>query len=700
MEDVTSESSPRARPSKDPLTEFDESRRILNDGNQFTLAKIRKRVGESIQQRVSEWEPALPEGYEQTSDGSWYSTMADGFGKIEDPASEPALRSFMRREQTLGGIKKIASGVAEGQPVGRAIVGALPANAARMLGYGGAAIWAGNKALSAAEDQREKNRAYQSVLGGDNKEGFGERTRESLWALSNRGTIGGDNARQISQQALRIYGDDRGARDEAQMFAKNAMMQFGMSVSSSMKLVEAAAKSGGSSLAGLTKSLERVTEGARSAGISADVMQQKFTQNYESMGSIASGSTQIALAETMTTNQAQMGRRLGQLDYSDQFSGNNMLIQAARAGMSPGDWTTMLNTPEGASVAAQMQYEVQRETMDTQVSPEIRDHIEQRVTEAGGWEALEGDPNNPIWRNLGQEISNKDLFGANAVDPYLAQTVLTGRGAAPGYLQATDTAEYIARHYGGGEEQSRAVERRMEDAQARDINMDASGNALPEGERNMDAWDESMDNIRLDRATWADGGEERTSLDSRDATHVAHRNNLFRKESVHVDNVKRAYSRRLLAGEDILPAVEEILGSGSLTKNTKVQVSVKNEDGTSGVREVSMQEAIEHFSDQLQRGTAAIEFDKDQGFTEIGGQFVTQADYEGDNSAGATSEEARNLGTAVDASRIDAASGQRVVVEPTEELRRWIRVADAESGSNPYDYTGQPHPANPVPGRP
>lgn len=670
---------------------------IYDATRNFSMRDVRSAAGRAVGQRLSGLQAREPENYTQGASGDWRWTGGEGLlgGVVEDPESNPEIARYLASARNISRVKDIVSGVASGQPVGNAIIGNIPA-IAKVAGVAGLAYQGVNQVLDFAEGQRQQNLGYQQVLGGGNIEGFGERARRNMFELANRGGIGSAAAGELYEGALQTYGTDRERRSEAERFGRDAMLQFGMTVRDSMALVNAAAQSSGSSLGALSNSLERVTEGAREAGINAETMRDQFISTYQGIAGVVSGAAQTALAESITMNQIGMGRRMSDLDYSQQFQGNNLFLQAAQAGMTPGEYAAQINAgPEGAALASQTAFAVERRAVENVTTPQVRDYITQQFEAAGGLEQYRNDPNNQIFSDIARDIQNREIMGNAVLDPMRVQELVTQMGG-PTNLSLAEASEYVVRNLARDPgREAEQLEQTQIAARASDVNIeDAEGNLLPEGTRDL----EEMRDIK-----------ERIGLKLRPGQTYEDQSNLWGRESVTLKNQKRAYMRHVRDTGERLPVIEQILERGDLTENSRVRVRVEGPEGFEE-RDVSMQEAIEHFSDQLQRGTASIETDEGMGFEQIADQFTAQSDYGydeegnfvGDRTDIDTDEDLAQMGESAreaDERRQREGGSTRVLVEPTDELRRWIRQVESES-SDPYNHEGVPAPARPTPGRP
>lgn len=214
------------------------------------------------------------------------------FGRPADEAAGVAARSGM------------ISTFAETGEVGPSLLagGGLEAGA----GAVGAAYGAYRAGGAFLTDERSKNAAYQSVLGGSNVQAIGQRVGETLWGLGQWGTFSPGQASHIYQEVTGL-GLTGTQRSNALGFVSGNYRSMGMSPDESIGLLTTSVQNAANDLDSLTASLQGVTQAARDAGVNADTFRQIFASTYSSAIGAFGGGSAALLAGGIAATQASEG---------------------------------------------------------------------------------------------------------------------------------------------------------------------------------------------------------------------------------------------------------------------------------------------------------------------------------------------------------------------------------------------------------
>lgn len=290
-----------AEPVRSRYDEFAERRDFFKDPRTggFSLRNLRQKVGEAAMERAGnfEWGDQLhwtPHGWRDPQTGQF--------------AGADRVASFLRKEKVVGAAREFTRGLASGQTLRQAGMGALPGSLARGAGWIGAGFMAANTVGDFLETQRAQNAEWQSILGGGQRDAIGQRIEQRLFGLSQFGVMDSEQAqaafRSVSETGM--VGEER---SNALNFVMQNYRQLGMSVEESMELVRIAAETGTESLQGVAQSLRQVSESAVEAGVNAEKARKMFIGQYESLLSLTgSGVGSAQLASALTSASVGLGR--------------------------------------------------------------------------------------------------------------------------------------------------------------------------------------------------------------------------------------------------------------------------------------------------------------------------------------------------------------------------------------------------------
>jgi hypothetical protein len=262
----------------------------------------------------------------------------DGTPKYEkvNPADVPRLQKRERVESAV----QTAMGRAitgEGLKGVTDIAGALiPDAAAGPVGWaiGGATV-AGEVGLQAAHlvaNQRAKNAQYQSIMGGSNFAGFGQRIQSTMFGIRNAFTLGSGQAQEAFMGATQM-GMRGNERNNALNMAVSAFNSMGMSVSQSLAAMNIQAQSGYENFTALEQSLKGVTAAAKETSQNADAVRQSFINTLGAVTqNVGGGAGTNTAAAAISTMQAGLGRQFANVNFSGLTDQNRLYMMASNAG--------------------------------------------------------------------------------------------------------------------------------------------------------------------------------------------------------------------------------------------------------------------------------------------------------------------------------------------------------------------------------
>jgi hypothetical protein len=248
---------------------------------------------------------------------------------------------------------------------------------------GGAVISAATQIPAEIRSQRDKNAFYQSIEGGSNFDGFGERFSEEVYRWSTPMVFSSEEARKAFKGVTKLgYNskvEDGIGRQEALNFVYHGKTRRGQSVDESLQQLQVNSKNALGSLNDLNKALNAVSDSAGKAGVNSQLARAEFTQlmDVAIKGGYGSKAADVASAEQQTKNS--YGRSFQDVDVSGRLSMNHAYMAASIAGTSVSDYLTSGVKAKGAADA-----KLDRATAQAVLKPGVEDWIKEQVAEAGG----------------------------------------------------------------------------------------------------------------------------------------------------------------------------------------------------------------------------------------------------------------------------------------------------------------------------
>lgn len=503
-------------------------------------------------------------------------------------------RSLARTALRMASISRAAGAIAAGRGLGGALSGAV--SGAATAGAGGVAGAAGGAAgtlarvgakaipvvgwalaaldvvgagLRFAQEQRAKNVQYQSIYGGANTEGFGQRLQEEGFAWGQFFTTGlqDEDARKLFK-GVSSLGFRDSQRGELLDFAQKQYKNLGMSVDQSLQAIEIAARGSNTQLVGLEKALTRVSQAARVSGQSADQLRQKFLGTFQATTQAGFGISAAQVAGIVTAEGPGGSRGLQGVDYTGAFTEGQQRFTAAQLGVSYGELVyqnSIGNTVPGLEA---LDKRIQT-AVNTVLSGGAKRWLDSKIQEVGGRDKVKGDTG--LQASIGQELTRY-------IDPGAVKAVAEGL-VGPGTLANVPedkVGEWVVRNYVGAGDLSEAAEAEQAGENQR---------PLAEGERHGV------------EAEWGVLGAPAGT----DFIQDNYGMNPFSGEVRSKNSALDAYSERQGQTGMADPAIEAFIQTTG--KYSEIGVEVQTKDGK---KVVSKDEAIRYYGDQIAKGTARI----------------------------------------------------------------------------------------------
>jgi hypothetical protein len=444
----------------------------------------------------------------------------------------------------------------------------------------GTAVMAGeivNDTLEGTTEQVRKNAQYQSMLGGSNFEGLGQRVQEQGYVWGNRlnafgGGLAEEDARQAFQGVTSLGLRDSERGNALKLVEKN-YADLGMDVQSSLKLLEMSAKGANLQFGGLEKSLKSVSLMARATGQNANVLYESFAKNYQLALGMSLGPQAASVAAGMTAATSGMSRDLEGVDTSGQSSYFYKRRLSQLSGMTYGQLETQA-ARGNTTPLTQAQDRDRTQTASRALQAQGRgayDLLQQRMREMGGGQKLADSP-----AEL-QRVAQDLLM--TGIDPQSMKAYMESYG---GYkFDANMSDQQITEAFAGWVADPSRGTRGTEAAKAQVDQKDLdllreSGTKLGYGFMGLGFNEGASEYVRKNYAL-----------------------NPFSSEGVAKNEVLDAYSAHQYQSAKSDPVIEQFIDR--VGNRSEIGVEVQTGKGT---RVVDQADAIKYYSDQVARGTA------------------------------------------------------------------------------------------------
>jgi hypothetical protein len=349
---------------------------------------MRSRMGEYIHSTfgAGAGETFIPGGKDEVGNQLYHSY--DTSGRFAGTVSEA--------EQGVAGRIAGAATRARVSGIGGALTGegamaglrAVPVLGTAAAVVGG--VWEGANFIA---NQRQANAQYQSVLGGSNMGGLGQRALQAGFQL--KSLFGGGLGWGQSGQAFKdvtSLGYQGGNRQQRLNFIETNYKHTGMSVDQSMELVSVAAKGVTTNFSELEDQLQKVSKAAKDTNQNAAALRENFIQNFAALQQASQGANAGQLAQGLTNVTAGLGRAYAPLNFTGMFDQSGM--QRAAASMGYGNLAQYeaagQNNP---MITAQGSQNVINQSLGAVVPADLKNYIQQLIQQHGGNQAVVNNQN-------------------------------------------------------------------------------------------------------------------------------------------------------------------------------------------------------------------------------------------------------------------------------------------------------------------
>lgn len=632
---------------------------LYQRGRGYNLGRLRQDVASGVGQRISEaqWTggiqraagPFLP-GQEATS-GLFTNTRTGGAASAGD------IAALARRGKVMGALKGGVGEMmgAEGS-VGKGVMSMLPKGlamgAAKLAGVVGVAKQIGDFATA----QREQNAEWQQISGGSNASGFMERARSRRFAMSQFGTMSGENAQELYQGIART-GLRGSQRDQGTAFAVDSYKRFGMAIQESVAMVDHAAKNGATSFGFLTHALTGVTKAARQAGINAADMQRRFVSSMTTLTPTmgVQGAAEMAAGQAIATTG--YGRNLAsKLDSTAANSDpTQFMMQAAAQGLSSNQMQADLLDPATRGKTAQKMAGNKKQMAGNILGAVGRRLVSNFVTTNGR------HPNEAEYDKLASQY----LRSPGAVDIVTVIGQIENMMGESGMTQA-NAIQYLMKTFAGG----------MTDPSGKFATTDASVAAEQQKQERgtfaVEGGGLSGSQAEKARGQLGMGGGALGLAQMGPGALLAATTGIGRNDSDEQKQAARIYWAEANQTKRAGGVSAALASKTGFSGDRRIRVQTKD-----GERLVTTDDALRHFRDQVDAGTAMIESGADAGKT------VAEAmNMAGDTDLKVTSSTEKGKGKYGKDAEDSGGSKAKVTIEATAELRRLLKFSGTDPNTN------------------
>jgi hypothetical protein len=537
----------------------------------------------------------------------------------------------------------------------------------------GAAVSAATQIPAEVRSQRDKNAYYQSIEGGSNFDGFGERMHEEAYRWTTFGVLSSDEARKAFKGVTKLGYNSKVeggiGRQQALNFIYHGKTRRGETVDESLQQLQVNSKNALGSLNDLNDALNAVSDSAGKAGVNSQLARAEFTQLMDQAikNGFGSSSAQVASLEQQTKNS--YGRSFQDMDVSQRLSLNHAYMAASMSGMSVSAYLT-----SGVLAKGEADSKLDRATVQAVLKPGVEAWIQEQISKAGG----AGNLSESVAQQIGEQLIR--TFYPND-SPALAQVVANLSGNTSLASDPVKAATWIVQQY--NDKGAAATTQKMTATEKAAQKKTSETNGVRTGVGN------NMRQTQNDRGPGA-GKSILGDLDQE-------KSGDFLGFGGHASKAVQAYEKwhdKNGGQED--PVVYSLLNKIDGDDKTKVAVSTK-----SGKRVVSLAEAIKNHRNELASGKAVIVEGDQAGksVAEILGKDKVDPlrDFSKESKAADTSGETYAKWEAAHTTR-DKKGREKLEISLTAEARRLLTVLDSTgvSGSSATATPPQsPYAANP-----
>lgn len=370
---------------------------IRNRVNSAMGEMIHNRFGAGANENVFR-----PHSYDETGKVASYAA----YNKIGQQVGVHAADSAVVKQATRqGAVSSVAASLSEGGLAG----------AARAIPMAGAVTSVIGGAFEGAHivgSERQSNAQFQSIYGGSNFAGFGQRldrTGFRLGQMFGGGLTGGDADKAFNAVSSLGYQGQR--RSSALNFISSNYGSMGMGVDQSIGLVNTQAHQFNLTLSDLAKSLKGVTAVAKETGQNANLLRGAYAQNLTAAAQNGAGASssiysQAFVSATSSGDTAQLfqGVNLSSLmNYTSQS-----IAAGSVGGLTQGQFEGQAGL--NPQLGAQGYQAVLNNVFKAFVTQAVRTEIEGQVKSRGGPQAVASNSN--LMATIGMDLLAKGLISA------------------------------------------------------------------------------------------------------------------------------------------------------------------------------------------------------------------------------------------------------------------------------------------------
>lgn len=585
-------------------------------------------------------------------------------GTVEQiETSDPALPGMLRGRAVQGAVSDVAGTLgAEG-------VGAAARVGIDAIPYVGEVAMAAQVASGVADfvaEQRKSNAQYQSIYGGTNIEGMGQRIQAYGYGLGQTfsgGRTQGD-ASQMFQgvSQLGFSGEERSNMlDMDQALYK----KIGISTSQSLQAITIAAQHSNSSLAGVAQALTSVTSSARATGQSADTLRQQFLNVFQTTSAAGLGPNAATAAAAYTNADVGANRSLGGVNYSGAMSDTYTRMAAAANNMTPGALQSS-DAFKGTSLRNQFTDQGVARAGQNLASPEVVNAYNKAVAAKGGA--------SKVAASQGAQLDVASQVLAAGFDSTMyQQQVLAQTGVDIG-TDPLANAQYYVDHQSGNTYTGQ--QKKIDDTHKDKTLTDNDKASFWSGDTSTDEHNVPIPMIM--RGNVSKFVAQNYGL------------NLFsggvRAKNADLDS----YDAWQQTSNQSNPVMESLINQYGHDSSTGVKIQTKDGD-----KVVPMSEAIKYAPDQLAKGTASLVGGSNDGQSVQTALGFSDSTYKGPDTTGqagpadGVSTDQWKKDNPTDQSTAQAANGStNVQITMSDDLKRWFGTNVNGTPTNPSTEAG------------
>lgn len=276
----------------------------------------------------------------------------------------------------------------------------------------GAAVAAATDIPAEVRSQRDKNAYYQSIEGGNNFDGFGERGHEEAYRWSTFGVLSSEESRKAFKGVTKLGYNSKVeggvGRQDALNFVYHGKTRRGETVDESLQQLQVNSKNALGSLNDLNDALNAVSDSAGKAGVNSQQARAEFTQLMDQAikSGYGSASTDVARQEQDLKNS--YGRSFQDVDASGRLSQSRAYMAASLSGISVSEYLT-----GGAATKAGADQVLDRATAKAALKPGVEDWIKAHIKAAG--RELDEEAATQLGEQMLQQFYPNDPYALSAV---------------------------------------------------------------------------------------------------------------------------------------------------------------------------------------------------------------------------------------------------------------------------------------------